>query len=503
MVEPILQAAWDGWSLVFSWPNILYPVFGTLLAMAFSVLPGLTGATLMALAIPLTFHWQPLPIMLIFGAFVGGSTFMGSVTSILFNIPGRPSNAATLFDGHPLARQGHARTAIGCSSIASALGSTFGILILILLIPLMRETLLAFGPPEFLMLTVWGLTTLAVLSRESVIKGLAAAGLGLMISFIGFDPRTAELRYTFGSVYLSGGLSLVPAFLGLYALAEVLDLMISGRQTISGTRRVQELAGSVRKGMRSVFTHFGLFLKSSAIGTLIGIIPSIGGTVASFVAYGNAARSARHRGGRFGNGDIRGVLAPEAANDAKDGGALVPTLAFGIPGGTGTAMLLAALSLHGLVPGREMLTSQLSLVFVLIWSLFFSNWLTSLLGLAAISPLARLTTIRTQALVPFILMLATVGAYLYRGQIADVFVSYLFALVGYLMKRQGWPRVPMVIALVLGALFEQSFHQTLRLHELGRIDFWGRPIAMTLLVLVVVSLALPRLQQLFRRWKQR
>ncbi len=496
MLDVIFQAAWDGWLLVFAWPNILYPVAGTLLAMIFAIVPGLTGATLMALAIPLTFHWEPLPVLLMFGALVGGSTFMGSVTSILFNIPGRPSNAAAMFDGHPLAQQGQARTAIGCSSMASALGSTFGIFVLVLMIPVMREALLRFGPPELLMLVVWGLTTLAVVSRESVIKGLAAAGLGLMMSFIGFDPRTAELRYTFGSFYLSDGLSLVPVFLGLYALAEVIDLMASGRRTIAGAERGGRLTGSVRKGMAAVFRNFGLFLQSSVIGTVIGIIPGVGGTVASFVAYGHAAQWTRRRGGHLGTGDIRGVLAPEAANDAKDGGALVPTLAFGIPGGTGTAMLLAALSLHGLVPGQEMLTSHLSWVFVLIWSLFVSNWLTSLLGLAAISPLARMTTIPTHRLIPFILLLATAGAYLYRGEISDVLVAYLFAFLGYAMKKRHWPRIPMVIALVLGPLFEESLHTTLRLHELERINFWGRGIAMTFLIMSVLTLALPWLQTL-------
>lgn len=495
MLEPTLLAAWEGLLLVFSWPNILYPIAGTLLAMIFSVMPGLNGATLMALAIPFTLAWEPLPIMLMFGAFVGGATFMGSITAILFNIPGRNSNAATLLDGYPMAQQGQAKTAIGCSAAASALGSSFGVLVLILLMPLMRESILAFGPPELLMLAIWGLTTLAVLTRESVIKGLATAGVGLLIAFIGFDPRTAELRYTFGTLYLRNGLSLVPVFLGIFAIAEMINITVSERQTISGKTRVEELSGSVWEGIRSVFLNFGIFIRSSVIGTVIGMIPGVGATIASFVAYSHAAQTAeKGPGNNFGRGDIRGVLAPEAANDAKDGGALVPTLGLGIPGSAGTAILLAVFTLHGITPGRELMTNNLSLVFVLIWSLFFSNWLTSLLGIATVNPLARLTVVRTQRLVPVIFVLATLGAYIYKGRVEDVIVVYIFGFIGYFMKTYGWPRIPLVIALVLGPLFETNLHITMKLHDLGRINFWTRPIAMVLLGFSILSLTLPYLQ---------
>lgn len=494
MLEPVFHAAWEGFLIVFSWPNVLYPIIGTLLAMVFAVLPGVSGVTLMALAIPLTFSWDPVSVMLLFGAFVGGATFMGSVTAILLNIPGTAPNAATMLDGYPMAQRGQAKTAIGCSAMASALGSSFGILILILFIPIMRHALLLFGPPELLMLAIWGLTTIAVVTRGSVIKGLAAAGIGLLISFIGFDPRTAELRYTFGSLYLRDGLSLIPIFLGIFAIAELMDLSVRGQQTISGKTHVEELAGSVWEGVFSVFRYFGLFLRSSLLGTIIGMIPGIGGTVASFVAYGQAVQTAKSDRERFGEGDIRGVLAPEAANDAKDGGALAPALAFGIPGGEGTALLLAALTLHGLVPGKELMTNHLALVFVLIWSLFFSNWITSIVGVAVVNPLARLTVIRTDLLVPLILALTTTAAFLYKGRIEDVFVAFLFGFIGYYMKKYHWSRITLVIALVLGTLFETNLHMTLKLHQLGRINFWTRPIAMILLGLTLLSLALPYLQ---------
>lgn len=308
-MDGIFEAALTGLQLVFSWPNIVYPIAGTLLAMVVSGLPGISGVTLMAIAIPFTLTWEPMPVLLLFGSLVGGATFMGSVTSILMNIPGKTSNAATMLDGYPLAQKGAARTAIGCSAAASALGSTFGVVVLILLIPVMRQAILLLGPPEFLMLILWGLATIAIVTRGSVLKGLAVAGLGFLVAFIGLDPRAGEARYTGDILYLRDGLKLVPVFLGIFAIAEVIDMMVSGRRTISGEHSPEKLSGSIGAGVRSIFDNFGLFIRCSVIGTVVGMIPGVGGTVASFIAYGHAAQTAGKEG-CFGEGDIRGVLAP-------------------------------------------------------------------------------------------------------------------------------------------------------------------------------------------------
>jgi TctA family transporter len=429
--------------------------------------------------------------MLLFGALLGSATFMGSITAILLNIPGTAPNAATMLDGYPMARKGQAKTAIGCSAAASALGSSFGIIVLIALVPIMRPAILAFGPAEILMLAIWGLTTIAAVTRGSIVKGLAAAGIGLLLTFIGLDPRTAEMRYTFGNIYLRGGLSVIPVMLGMFALTETIDLMITGQRTISGKTRIDELTGSIREGIRAVFRHFRLFISSSIIGTVVGLIPGIGGTVAGFAAYGHAVQMAKGGHDEFGFGDLRGVLAPEAANDAKDGASLVPTLAFGVPGSEGTVVLLAALILHGLVPGKELLTNQLHLVFVLIWSLFFANWMTSILGLASVNYLAWLTVVRIHLIGPFICLFSALAAFLYKGRMEDVFLAFLFGIIGYFMKKNGWPRVTLIIALVLGTLFETNFHITLKLHQVGRINVWTRPIVLVLMVMTGMSLFAP------------
>ena len=490
----VLASAWDGIVLVLTWPNILYPLVGTLVAMCVALLPGLSGATLMAIAIPLTFSWEPLPIVLLFGALVGGATFMGSVTAILLNIPGTGPNAATLLDGHPMALQGRARTALACSATSSALGSTVGVAILVLLLPLVVAVVPLIGPPEYLMLAIWGLVSIATVIRSSLLKGLIMAGLGLMVSFVGFDPATAEARYTFGTLYLQDGLPLIPMFVGIFAIAEVIDLMASGRITVSGETRYEELQGDRREGILAVFVHWGLFLRSSVIGTVVGLVPGLGGTVAGFVAYGEARRRAGPEA-RFGDGDVRGVLAPEAANDAKDGGSLLTALAFGIPASAGTALLLSALQVHGVEPGVGLMRDQLDLVFVLIWSLFLSNWITSLVGLSFVSVLARIMIVRTALLVPPVLVLATVGAFAYRGRFTDVWVAFGVGILGIFMKRYGWPRIAFVIALILGPLFELNLNLSLTLHRLERINLWARPSVLTLSALIVLTVVLPRIRR--------
>jgi TctA family transporter len=472
--------------LVLSWPNILYPVLGTFAAMVPAFLPGANGMTLMAVLLPLTLSWDPLHVMLLYGALVGGATFMGSVTAILFNVPGGAPNAATLLDGHPMAMNGQARTALACAAMASACGSTLGIFVLIALLPFVRGVILAFGPLELLMLGLWGLTTIVMLTRGSPLKGSIMAGLGIVAAMVGLDPTGTEARWTLGNWRLDGGLEIVPVLLGLFAVTEAIQLMVAEPRALK-SEGVDARGGSVREGCMAVLRHRWLFVRSSLIGTLVGIVPGVGGTVASFVAYGHAVQSAEDRS-RFGKGDIRGVLAPEAAHDAKDGGSLLPTLAFGLPGSEGTVILLAAMLVHGIVPGRQMMESNLPIALALIWALFISNWITSLVGLALAGRLARLAAIRTDVLGPVILALVAVGAIAYRGEQADLFVALAFGVVGYALRKHGWPRVPFIIAFVLGDVVEHNLQLSMRLASLGRLSLWDQPVALIILSLVVLTL---------------
>ncbi len=484
-------AAWEGFQLVFAWPNILYPTIATLAAMGFSFVPGLSSVTLLALAVTLTISWDPLHVMLVFGALTGGATFMGSITAILFNIPGSASNAATMIDGHPMAQQGRARTAIACSAASSALGSTIGIGAFILLLPFLRQLILSFGPAEFLMLAIWGLATIGLLTGRSILKGISAALLGILLATVGLDQATAQERFTFGLLDLQDGFALVPVVLGIFAIAEMLQLTTRTREAVADRA---ELAGGVKEGLLAPFRNLGLLIRSSITGTVVGMIPAVGAIVAGFLAYGQAVQSARDRS-RFGKGDIRGVLAPEAAHDAKDGGSLAPTLALGIPGSEGAAVLLVALTVHGLIPGRELLSQQLPLVFVLVWSLFYSNWLTSILGLALTTPLSRASFMPAKRLAPLILVFASVGAFAHRGRFSDVVIAFLFGIGGFFLKRNGWPRIPLVTALVLGPLFETNLRLTLGLEAAGRLNFFSRPLIWILLGLIILTAGWPRLRE--------
>jgi TctA family transporter len=375
-------------------------------------------------------------------------------------------------------------------------GAAFGVFVLIAMLPVMRATVLAFGPAEFFMLAILGLAVIAVVSEGNLIKGLAAGGIGLLLAFAGRDPVTGTLRFTFGSLYLQDGIRLIPLFLGIFAVSEMISLAASKRKTISGMDRCDQLTGSLWKGVFSIFRHFGLFIRSSIMGTIIGMIPGIGGTVASFVAYGHAVQSSKDTS-QFGKGDIRGVIAPEACNDAKDGGSLVPVLAFGIPGSEGAALVMVAMILHGLIPGRELMTQNLHLAFLLIWALFISNQLTSILGVMIINQVVKATVIRTHFLVPFIFILAVIGAYAERKAIGDVLLTFIFGVAGYLMKKNEYPRVSLVIALILGELFEVNFRQAMRLYDFGRLNFFERPIFLALVALTILSLSFP----FYRAWR--
>jgi putative tricarboxylic transport membrane protein len=316
---------------------------------------------------------------------------------------------------------------------------------------------------------------------------LIAACLGLLLSTIGYDPITGSVRFTFGSDYLWDGIKLLPAFIGLFAVGEALDLFLQRERIAQVDDSCQSVVG-VMQGVRAVFRHFGLFIRCSVIGTIIGIIPGVGGATANFLAYGHAVQTAKDPE-KFGTGDIRGVIAPESSNNAKDGGTLVPTLIVGIPGGIETAVLLGALILLGLEPGPQMMVDNPEVVLVIIYTLVASNILVSAIGLFGARMLWRITFVPTTLLAPVIFMLGLIGAYVSDGMLEDVVVALVFGILAYAMKLFGFSRVPLVIALVLGKLAQKTFHQTLM--RWGVIGFFIRPISLGLFVVIILMLTAP------------
>lgn len=471
---------------LFSWPGVLIPVAGTMMAMVTSFLPGIGASSLGALLLVLTLSWDAESVLLLFGALVGGATFMGSVTAILFNIPGSATSAASMIDGYPLARKGYPRTAIACAATASAVGSLFGVALLLAILPLVRPLLLEFGPLERLLIGVWGLTSLIALPRVAPLKGMVMALLGFTLAMIGSDPVLGAPRWTFGSLELYGGLATIPVLIGLLTFAEIIgwtrNIALEG--STYGDSRPDD---SVRAGVLSVFRHRWLTLRSSIIGAVVGVVPGIGGTVASFVAYGQAVGGPDRDS--FGQGNIRGLIAPEASVDAKDGGSLLPAIAFGLPGSEVGVLLVAMMSLHGIVPGAPLVSGPgMALTFTLVFALLFSNILTSALGLLLAPYLARLTRLRIDRLALPAILVSLVAVIQLHGQIGDFYTVIAFGLGGYFCKRYDWPRIPFIIAFILAGFIESNVEITRQLLIHDRLHPMERPGVIVIALLIGASL---------------
>lgn len=483
----VVEAALSGFGTLLTGATPLYIILGTLLGLFFGALPGVGGSVALALLIPLTLGMEPAQAIAMLGAALGGVTFGGSVTAILLNTPGTANNAATLLDGYPMAKQGRGGEAIGASAMASAQGAIFGLVLFMLLIPSMRAIVLAFGPPEIFLVAVLGLTIIATVSKGTMLTGLLAGLVGLSLSYIGFTQAQAQPRFAFGQIYLWDSISLVPALIGMFAIAEMINLAVSSKRVANV--EALDTSGAWR-GVVETLKYPFLVFRSSVLGFLVGVVPGVGGTVGSFVAYSVAQQSAKDSS-QFGNGDIRGVIASESANDSKDGGALMPTLALGIPGSPATAVLLAGLILHGTFPGRQLLTEDLNIVFALAGSLIISNFLTSLIGVVSAKWLAKITLIDVGLLVPVILVITLLGSFGVRNNRGDVTLALVFGAFGYLMLRFGFSRVPLIIGLILGNLVERSYNSSMQLSGGSYRIFIDRPISLALLVVTIVALVVP------------
>ena len=348
MLESTLAAL----QVMFTLSGAFFLFAGVVVGLIFGVVPGIGGTTAIALLMPLTLGMDPRNAMMLMGGIMGAVSAGGSITSILINTPGGAPNAATCFDGYPMAQQGKAGAAIGAAAAASTLGGLFGIVLLVAVIPVLKEIVLLFGPPEFFMLALMGLAAVALSTGGQFLRGLIAGGIGLMLSFVGYSGVTGTVRFTGGSEYLWDGISLIPALTGLFAITEMIALSVAGG-TISKDATATRVTG-VMEGVWACFTHWKTLLQGSAIGTVIGAVPGLGGTVAAFLSY-TAAMQISKSPETFGKGNIEGVIGPEAANNSKDGGSLIPTLAFGIPGSAEMAVFLGVLVLIGVEPGPLLL----------------------------------------------------------------------------------------------------------------------------------------------------
>jgi putative tricarboxylic transport membrane protein len=470
---------------------------GTIIGMIFGAVPGLSGVTAMVVLIPMTFGMDPVPAMLLLGAAYGAATYGGAVPAILINTPGEPPNAATVLDGFPMSQRGKSGMALGAAATASTLGGFIGIIITFCFIPLLANFVMAFSYPEFFMMTLWGLSIIAVLGEGTLLKGLAAGGFGILLSCVGYDPMTSELRYTFGIEFLWDGIQVVPALFGLLAIGEVMDLLVKEKPIASHKVAGRVHGAGVTSGIKATLKNWFLVIRCSGIGTLMGAIPGVGGTVAGFVSYMHAKQTCKNNE-NFGKGDVRGVIASEAANDAKEGGALLPTLAFGIPGSAGMAVFLGALTLHGIDTGQDIFISNLDVVYMLIISGLGCHIVAAMIGLCLADKMALFTKIRPVLFAPILFLVCLIGSFALRNNVGDVFVTLIFGLLGYEMRKFGFSRIALIMGLLLGNMAETSFRQTL-MTDAKLMGFVTRPISLILILLVIVSVLLPYVQAHRRR----
>lgn len=470
--------------------NLFVLTVGAVAGLILGALPGLFLAGL-TIGMTFTFGWHPGTAMFLMAGMMGAATEGGSVPAILLNIPGEAPNAATCFDGHPMARRGEAGRAVGLAAASSFLGAVIGMIFLMVLIPFVKIIVLSFGPPEFFMLVIFGLLTVAYAARGNMLKGLVSAGVGVLLSLIGFSPVHGVMRFNLGSNnYLWDGIPLVPFFIGLFAIAELVNHVLRGDTIAEGGERVKVGLLGAFAGFVEVFHYWGTLIRSSAIGILAGIIPGIGGVLANFLSYSITVQFSKSKE-KFGEGNPEGIIASEASNDAKDGGSLLPTIIFGIPGSAGMAVLLGAFILHGLQPGFFFVREHMNIVFVLIFGFVVANFLASLMAMFGADLLARVTTLRIGYVVPAAFLLSIGGAYAARENIWDVGIAILAGILGFAFNRFGFSLVTLVIGFLLGVRAEQSFVQSLQMSGGDYSIFFTRPVTVALALLSILMLCLP------------
>ena len=477
------------------WPGIAYLFSGSIFGMIFGAIPGLSGTTAIVVLIPLTFGMPPTTAMLWLASAYGAATYGGAIPAILINTPGEPPNAATVLDGYPLAQKGKAGLALGAAATASTLGGFIGLFITLAMIPVINKFLMAFSYQEFFMMALLGLCVIAMVSRGTLLKGLTAGGIGVMLSFVGFDPINSLLRFTFGIQYLWDGIPVVPALFGLLAIGEAIDLLIKG-QSISEEDAGKPNRRQVWTGIKDTCRNWFLVIRSSAMGTFIGAIPGVGGTVAGFLSYMQAKKTCRNSE-KFGHGDVRGVIASEAANDAKEGGALLPTLAFGIPGSSAMAVLLGALTLHGLDVGVDIFVAHLDIVYMLIIAGLGCHIVAAIFGLSFADKVALLTRIRPTKVGPVIFIVCIIGSYALHSSMGDVFITIIFGLLGYEMRKFHYPRIALILGLLLGSMAETNLRQAMMT---GSVNiFFTRPISLTMIIITFILLMAPIVQSSIKK----
>jgi len=434
---------------------LMFLTLGVIIGLVLGVIPGLGGLTGLSILLPLAFTMDPIVSIVFIMGLYAVTTTSDTIPAVLFGVPGTIGSAATIMDGYPMAKNGQAGRALGAAFSASAIGGIFGALLLAVSVPILQPVVLSIGSPQLFAICIFGISLVAILSGSSPIKGITVGLFGILLSLVGEDAQGSELRWTFGSIYLYEGIPLLPAIIGLFAIPEIVDLL-SNRQSIS-EGKVETRKGQL-KGIRDVFDNWFLCLRCSALGSTLGSLPGIGASVIDWLAYGHGKRSIKNN--TFGKGDVRGVIAPESANNAKEGGALIPTISFGIPGSAGMVLVLAVFYMHGYVPGPDMLTENLSVTYTMVWALTIANIIGAGICFLFADQLAKITLIRISVLAPLIMSTLFIGAIQGSQSYGDLVCLVAFGAIGWLMKEKDLSRPALALGFVLGGLIERYYFRS-------------------------------------------
>jgi len=476
----------SGFANALTLTNLAAGFTGVVLGTAVGVLPGLGPSVAISLLLPVTFGLDPTTAFIMFGGIYYGAMYGGAITAILINTPGDASAAVTTIDGYKMARSGRAGPALATSMIGSFVAGTLGTVLLMLLAPLLVNAALVFGPPEYFALMLLALACVGGLGGQRPAKAVIAVSIGLLIAMIGIDLQTGVTRFTFGLPHLAGGISVVVAAIGLFAVGEVLWMASQAHSTSHKAVEIGRLTMSRDDWRRS----WPAWLRGSFLGFGTGILPGTGGTFATFMSYG-VERSVSRRPEEFGRGAIEGVAGPEAANNAAAAGAMVPLLGLGIPGSATTAVMLAAFQMYGITPGPLLFTEQSSLIWTMIASLYIANVLLLVLNLPLVGIWVKVLAIPRPMLAGVVVLFAMVGAYSLNGSRADVLTVCALGALGFGLRYAGFSLGPVLLGIVLGPLIEQEFRRALAMSGGDFSVFVSRPIALAILLLSLLVMSVP------------
>lgn len=463
-------------------------VLGAALGFIFGFVPGLGGRIGTILCLPLAPLFEPYEAAIFFFSMRAVVDTSGAIPNIAFGIPSSASDMATIIDGYPLAKMGRAGEALGASLSASAIGGLLGALAFLLSIPIAKPLVTSFGPPEILLLAIFGITMVASLSREGLITGLIVASLGLLVSTVGIDSNSGDPRFTFGSIALWDGISLPAIVCGFYVIPEMLSLR--ALEGDSYRRAATTSVGDVFRGMFVTLNHLRVVFRSSIYGIFVGFMPAVGTSIGAWMSYDYAARTTKSEI-PFGQGAVAGVIAPEAANNAEEGGAMIPTLFFGIPGSASMAIMIGALTVSGVTVGPNMLDKDIGLSYALAAAVCLANLIAIPLFFLAIPSLIRLSSIRRDAIIPFAIAVSLTSALVDTPSLLTLVIVGGAALLGIALKLANWPRAPFIVGYVIGGMAEDAYHQTLSIYGWSALQ---RPLVIifgiALIVWIIYSLRL-------------